>query len=121
MIVFQILIALTSFVFRLLQCRPMKAYWDHKHNPTAKCISPHAGRINLYFNAAANITTDIIFALLPLFFIWKLWLPLRERVVLSIVMEFGLFASFGAIYRTALAPKYGQSQHFSWNMAELML
>jgi hypothetical protein len=38
--------------------------------------------------------TDVICALLPIAFIWRIKRPLRERIVLVLLMALGLLAAF---------------------------
>jgi hypothetical protein len=48
------------------------------------------------------ILTDLIYSLLPISFIRKINRPMREKVVLAVVMGLGLIASALDIYRVVV-------------------
>ncbi len=104
-IVVQVLTAITNNVFQFGLCKPLSAIWDHTIED-AKCIVA-AMHINIYVTAVITILTDVILSLLPLKFIVRMHLPLREKVALACLMGLGLVASGASIYKTFLAKNYG--------------
>ncbi|KAK7908772.1 hypothetical protein PG985_016075 [Apiospora marii] len=83
-----------NLFFILLQCRPLPAAWgDFEHaGPDPQCLPPMAITVASILGAVASILTDVLLSLAPLSFLWSLKRPLRERVVLGLLMSLGLFA-----------------------------
>ncbi|KAH8691781.1 hypothetical protein GQ44DRAFT_744696 [Phaeosphaeriaceae sp. PMI808] len=105
MIVVQVLTAIMNNVFQFSLCKPLPAIWDHTiKNP--KCIVA-AMHINIIVTAIVTILTDVILSLLPLTFIMRMQLSLREKIALACLMGLGLVASGASIYKTFLAKTYG--------------
>ncbi|PVH97448.1 hypothetical protein DM02DRAFT_685069 [Periconia macrospinosa] len=105
MIVVQVLTAIMNNIFQFSLCKPLPAIWDHTiKNP--KCIVA-AMHINIIVTAVITILTDVILSLLPLTFILRMLLPLREKIALACLMGLGLIASAASIYKTFLAKHYG--------------
>ncbi|KAK2800356.1 hypothetical protein FQN50_008172 [Emmonsiellopsis sp. PD_5] len=82
----------------LLACRPLQAYW----NWTLAGTCSDEPKRTLAFTTT-NIITDGMVLLLPIPTFWKLRLPLRERIVLIILMSLGLIACAASIVRTYYA------------------
>ncbi|OCK77663.1 hypothetical protein K432DRAFT_303677 [Lepidopterella palustris CBS 459.81] len=112
-------VAATAFMFiLLLQCRPIEAVW----NPGlkgAKCWSQLPAQVGLYSNAAVSIVTDFIFTALPLTFISKMNLPLRQRVVIGSLMCLGLFATVADIVKTTKVDSYSNGGDNLYHMVDL--
>ncbi|ETN36845.1 uncharacterized protein HMPREF1541_07832 [Cyphellophora europaea CBS 101466] len=79
----------------LFQCSPIYAAWDFQ------AIKPKCLPIMkvYYFSTAFSILTDVLLCVLPLPFLWKLKLPLREKYIVSALFGFGLFAAVASIMR----------------------
>ncbi|KAF2183595.1 hypothetical protein K469DRAFT_739715 [Zopfia rhizophila CBS 207.26] len=120
MIAVQIASCLAGFLTQLLQCIPMRAIWDPS-TPGAKCVKRHSLYIFVYFNSAIVIITDIIFALLPIFFIRKINRPVREKIVLYILMGMGLFATATSSIKISVVNHYGMTGDELWDVVELYL
>lgn len=73
-----------SVLSAALQCIPISMLWDV--TVKGRCI-----KVNLFYyaNAALNITTDMIIYILPLPTLWKLQLPIIQRVGLCGVLGLG--------------------------------
>ena len=65
---------------------------------------------NIIAFSTVQVSTDVVFSCFPLTFIVRLNQSLRERVVLSILMGLGLFASATAILRTAIGVSVSKDQ-----------
>ncbi|KAK2784250.1 hypothetical protein FQN53_008690 [Emmonsiellopsis sp. PD_33] len=79
----------------LLACRPLPAYWDWSLPGTC---TDEAMRTLAF--TTTNIITDGMVLVLPIPTFWKLRLPLRERIVLIVLMSLGLIACAASIIRT---------------------
>jgi hypothetical protein len=65
--------------------------------------------------------TDVAFALLPLAFIFKLNRPVREKVVLGVLMGLGLIASACSIAKLAVVKLYLNTKDPIWDMSPLAI
>lgn len=116
MIIIQILSAIASNIFLLVQCRPIHAFWDRK--PEYWCAPLEAAHVSLYVNSSIAIATDVMFAVLPIIFVLRMQLALREKVVVVILFGLGLFATSASIVKASLINKYGDTGDLSWDTAE---
>lgn len=121
MIGIQIASALASVIFQLLICRPLAAIWDPAKHPNAICMPPQAGFVSIYVNSTIAIATDLIFAVLPITFIWKIHRPLREKLILALLMGLGLFAAVTSIIKTTLVRTYGITGDNLWDSIDISL
>jgi hypothetical protein len=87
----------TAFTLTLfLGCRPLNAFW-HKVDLTW-VLSHDEGKDWVCFNEAANligatafsVVQDFIACLMPTIIFWKLSLPLRQKIALSVVFGMGI-------------------------------
>ncbi|KAK5659127.1 hypothetical protein OQA88_1217 [Cercophora sp. LCS_1] len=81
---------LFAFITFLTFCQPISAQWNRTTRP--KCYNRELYRDFGLFNAACNITTDILFATLPIPLIWSLQLQRRIRLYLIAILSGGYFA-----------------------------
>ncbi|KAK3986486.1 hypothetical protein QBC44DRAFT_333307 [Cladorrhinum sp. PSN332] len=110
MVGLQILVCLYSTFASLLQCIPLRAAWDLLGLVTdAKCWSKSAIRVNSICVSSFNVVTDVIFALMPVTFLRKVQIPLRERVVIAMLMGLGVFASAASIVKAVIAANFGRT------------
>ncbi|KAF4461529.1 integral membrane [Fusarium albosuccineum] len=99
--------------FILLQCRPLEAAW----NPAiltvvegASCLPQSGIHIASNTGSGVNIATDIMLSLAPTLFLWKLRRPMREKMLVGILMGVGLFASVASIVKTTLVKEFGSAK-----------
>ncbi|KAL7770734.1 hypothetical protein CFE70_000673 [Pyrenophora teres f. teres 0-1] len=72
----------------IFQCTPVRGAWDFTIQGR-RCVNYVT---YLYASSAVNVATDIVLCLLPLPHLWRLQLPLRERVVLCVLLAGGASA-----------------------------
>ncbi len=77
--------SLGSLLACIFICNPISGFWDP--SVEARCIPK---LLLWYFNAAGNIATDLAIFALPLPVLWRLNLPLHERLSLIAVFCLGL-------------------------------
>jgi len=95
-----------SGIAGLFQCVPYRANWDIKGLiKNKRCWGQTMQHVCLYSTAGLNISTDIIFSLIPLTFLRKLRRPRREKIVIAVLMALGLVASAMSITRLIFAAK----------------
>jgi hypothetical protein len=113
-IVFQLGAAFGSNICQFIRCRPLHAMWDVV--PHARCWDPIESWIYGYVFAGKRIRytrswiytkrltgisigSDLTFAIMPMFFVWKLNRPLLERILITVLMALGLFATGAAVLK----------------------
>jgi hypothetical protein len=84
-----------------IACRPLAAAWN-PFIPGARCVSAEVMRSVSNLGSSNNITTDVLLSLAPATFLRKLNRPLRERVLVCVLMGMGLFASVSSIVKTVI-------------------
>ncbi|KAH8706880.1 hypothetical protein GQ44DRAFT_777700 [Phaeosphaeriaceae sp. PMI808] len=93
-----------SFTFvALFRCRPIRAMWEHVDGGV--CWSGHRSRTYGFINSGIGIVSDLVFAIMPLYFIWSLHRPVMEKILISILMTLGTFAAMVeayVVYRVAI-------------------
>jgi hypothetical protein len=72
-------------------------------------------------SSALFIGSDILFALLPLTFIYKIQRPLREKIVLAILMSLGLVASGAATAKVVILSRLPTSRDPMWIGADAFI
>lgn len=96
--------------------------------PSTKCFSVSTYVKLGLFNSVVNISTDVLFAILPIPVIWNLQIGLRAKISLGFVLSLGFSACAAGIIKTRLQivvitepdPWYHDSFGL-WNMLELCL
>lgn len=134
LIIFLIFVGIGSTLAQLLQCLPVSANWDvYLRMSGSNCWTPEkqenvtylvSGRgfvllmlevLSTDYLAALFAATDVVCALLPLLFITKINRPLRERVILFLLMALGLLACACGLVKTALVKGILQSSDPIWD------
>jgi hypothetical protein len=88
--------ALASIVATIFQCIPLPHLWDKTTYPIATCINVTAF---WYANAIYNVITDIVILASVPGVVWKLKLPFRQKLGLTVVFGLGLFVCATSILR----------------------
>ncbi|KAI9895031.1 MAG: hypothetical protein M1814_000255 [Vezdaea aestivalis] len=97
LIIFVLLWILAGILLVTLQCMPLNHFWERinpKHQ--GECIDALPGIITL---TATNVASDFAILLLPIPFVWKLKVTLREKVIISSIFLLGLFVCVGSVIR----------------------
>ena len=74
-----------SFFSALFRCSPVNYFWDTAIE--GSCTNARAGRIA---TDALNIITDVVMLVLPLPMVWKLVLPLRQKLAIAAIFGLGI-------------------------------
>jgi len=110
MIGLQIVVGTYNTFSVTLQCIPLHGAWDFLNQVTdKKCWSQDAIRINSITVSSFHIVTDVIFALMPINFLRKVQRPLRERIIIGVLMALGVFASIASIMKAVAAARLGKT------------
>ncbi|EEU38374.1 uncharacterized protein NECHADRAFT_34678 [Fusarium vanettenii 77-13-4] len=111
---------LSQSIMAFTQCIPLKAVWDPRVDGWCR-----AHQTTLwYINGIINIVSDFAILILPLPVIWKLQLPLSQKILLSGIFGLGLFTIAVSILRMQwLKPSpdmtWWNVTAASWSLAEL--
>jgi hypothetical protein len=105
-----LVVSVYNTLSQVLQCIPLEGAWDLMDVIKDKqCWSKNAIRINSICISSFNIVTDVLFAILPVTFLRKVQIPLRERVVIGILMALGIFAAVASIIKSVIAADFGKT------------
>ncbi|KAJ4351844.1 uncharacterized protein N0V89_007188 [Didymosphaeria variabile] len=99
MIAFQVVLSAYNMLTQLLGCMPLREMWDMSDNVPGKCWPYRVESASQVTVQAFVILTDWIYALLPINFLRKVQRPLRERVVIGLLMGLGVFAGVASIIK----------------------
>lgn len=109
MIALQIVVGLYNTIGILLQCIPIYKAWDLVGVVPGSCWSKGAISASAVVVAVFNVITDFVFAALPINFLRKIQRPMRERVIVGVLMGFGVFAGVASIVKITAAAQFGRS------------
>lgn len=109
MIGVQVALGVYNTLATLLQCVPIHKAWDLVGNVAGTCWSRRAVASSSIAVSVINITTDFIFALLPVSFLRKIQRPVRERVIVGLLMGLGFFAGIASILKIVAAAQFGRT------------
>ncbi|KAF2011955.1 hypothetical protein BU24DRAFT_352711 [Aaosphaeria arxii CBS 175.79] len=86
---------LTGIFVTIFQCRPVSGAWDFTE-PRRRCID----FVNyLYVSSSISVVTDIILCAMPCPYLWKLNMPLKQRIILCVLFGGGAGACIAGILR----------------------
>ncbi|KAI1334088.1 hypothetical protein F5Y15DRAFT_430106 [Xylariaceae sp. FL0016] len=89
------ILSILGALFTWVGCQPLAFSYD-KHIPGGSCLNTVPIS---YMLAMGTIGVDILFAVLPWTFIWKLKAPRRERIVIAGSMSLGILAALAGAKR----------------------
>lgn len=84
---------------QLVGCVPLREMWDFTEHVPGRCWPYHVNTASQITVQVFVILTDWIFALLPISFLRKVQRPLRERVIIGLLMSLGVFAGTASIVK----------------------
>ncbi|PVI01417.1 hypothetical protein DM02DRAFT_467816, partial [Periconia macrospinosa] len=96
LIFIQLCLPTSHTIMALIRCRPIRAFWEPV--PGGVCLSNHRTVIYGYTASGIGMLSDLVFAVLPLYFIWSLHRPVMERTLMSILMTLGTLAAMIDVY-----------------------
>lgn len=120
MIIIQVASSVSANIVQFSICRPLASFWDPSI-PRNNCWPHHVARTCIIVNGVIAIATDIILTFTPLTLIYKIKRPLREKIVVSILMGLGILASAASVVKLTLANKYGGSRVDIYDGVDLTL
>jgi hypothetical protein len=109
MIILQIVIGVYNTIGILLQCVPIYKAWDLTGTVPGSCWSKDAQSTSTIVISVINIITDFLFAGLPINFLRKIQRPIRERIIVGMLMGLGVFAGISSIIKITAAAQFGRT------------
>ncbi|KAF2180004.1 hypothetical protein K469DRAFT_593422 [Zopfia rhizophila CBS 207.26] len=119
MIAVQLITLVYNTITQLIQCIPLSAIWDLTIRKRARCWTKKTRRISVMCVASINIMSDIVFSLIPISFLTKIHRPLREKIIIGILMALGLVASGASIAKTVAVGQFGISKDNMYNSVQI--
>ncbi|KAL2132730.1 hypothetical protein VTI74DRAFT_3440 [Chaetomium olivicolor] len=104
-----------SILVTIFQCRPMIRAFD-KDTP-GTCIDT----AKFWFaNAGFSIATDLIILVLPMPLVWKLGVPIAQKIAVMAVFAIGIFATITSCLRVTTLDIFAKSPDNTYNVANVM-
>ncbi|KAI9648090.1 hypothetical protein NHQ30_002719 [Ciborinia camelliae] len=102
----------TIFIITLIfQCRPFYDYWTISSVPQTNCINQ---QVHLLFTAICGAIADYITVFLPMHTVWKLQLPIRQRISICMLFALGFLASTASVFRIIYTWQATSEQDRTW-------
>ncbi|KAK4194534.1 hypothetical protein QBC40DRAFT_32709 [Triangularia verruculosa] len=111
----QVTYCFADMPYLFFKCRPFHAAWDIMVRDR-KCPKLETDILVSSIGSAINITTDLLLSVAPMFILWNLRRPLRERIVICILTGMGLFASGASIMKAVVIADW-RNVDDQWEMA----
>lgn len=102
------------FLMVLLQCRPVKTFWDENPRTPGKCWNDRIVLIMTYTASAVNCLADWAFGILPIFIVWSLNLPAKSKILAIFILGFAAIGSTATIVRMFYS-KYRTQAMYGWS------
>lgn len=102
----------TCLVLLFTQCHPIKGYWDK--NIEIHCVDMH---VNMMTVGAINTATDFLVYLWPARYLWRIRLPLKQRIGLVFVFTCGLIVCVAGVFRIVFLNRYFTNIDLLWEAA----
>ncbi|KAL1968958.1 hypothetical protein VTN77DRAFT_792 [Rasamsonia byssochlamydoides] len=88
----------TIFIFlSIFQCIPVRAYWDVDPTYPYHCLD---GTADVFAASVVNISTDFLTTVVPMPLIWRLKLPVRQRIAVIAIFGLGVTVNVAGSVRT---------------------
>ncbi|TEY83161.1 hypothetical protein BOTCAL_0025g00200 [Botryotinia calthae] len=98
------------FFMAMFNCTPVNAFWTYE----GKCFNFEGLTIGY---AVVNIVTDVSICILPLSKIWKLQLPIGQKMAVMLIFMLGIFEIAAALMRLMTALFFIGSPDPTWDYA----
>ncbi|KAL5432115.1 hypothetical protein PMIN07_003422 [Paraphaeosphaeria minitans] len=112
MTVFVTAYTITCVVLMLTQCHPLVGYWDE--DVEIHCVDMRANMITI---GAINTATDFLIYLWPTRYLWRIQVPLKQRLGLVFVFTCGLIVCIAGVFRIIYLQRYFTNIDLLWDAA----
>lgn len=94
----------------IFACHPVQGYWTFTN--TDHCTDEGT---RLLVISIVNIATDIIVIAIPMGAFWRLRIPIRQKIILFVLLSLGLVATVASVVRTIFLVKAELEYDITWN------
>ncbi|KAM3554240.1 hypothetical protein MY1884_006232 [Beauveria asiatica] len=108
-----------TLIISFSQCRPIAAFWDGRENPD--CWPKEVQRDAGFFQGSYGSAVDLTLAAFPTSLFWNLRMSLKQRISLSVMMGFGVFAMAASIFKTVELQAITNTENVTYEMAKLAI
>ena len=112
------LFAITSFLLSILQCSPIKVYWDPTYSGPRKRLNKVA---IMYFAAVGNAVLDVALLLLPMPSLIAIKINKRQKSIVIGIFAVGSIATVASIVRAAWIGHFYDYSDITCNSLLLLL
>ncbi|KAJ4329048.1 hypothetical protein N0V84_000399 [Fusarium piperis] len=117
---FMVIYTIGCVVAIMFQCTDIRNIWDASVKAT--CWSQSTLQSLSYANAALNIITDLLFAIvIPTPMLWNLNVHFRTRATLIGILGLGVFACAAAFVRLGYMTNYGKQGDWLWDSRNITI
>jgi hypothetical protein len=118
---FIILITTGTLMFSIFRCHPVEAAWESDQYPPTACVPFKKAFPWFYSESAVFLATDALCCILPVFVVIRTGFPLRDKIVLCILMCFGLFGSMAIVPKIKSISSWEGLTDYTWGMVDYYL
>lgn len=108
---------LVATICAIAQCVPREKIWNPLMT-TGHCINNSAAYLS---TAIFNVITDFAILILPMPSLWKLQMPVKQKILTTAIFATGFLACVTSILRTYYAWQIVQSRDISYNVVKMGL
>lgn len=94
----------------IFSCHPVQGYWTFTNND--HCTDEG---IRLLVISIVNIVTDLVVIAIPMGAFWRLQIPIRQKIILFVLLSLGLVATVASVVRTIFLVKAELEYDITWN------
>jgi hypothetical protein len=116
----QITFLVGNLVYMFISCIPLAANWDYRLRlrPETRCLGARTALISSTIGSGVNILTDVLLSLAPMFILWNLRRPRRERILVCALTGIGLLASASSLAKALAVQGWGKQDEYEvWSLA----
>ncbi|KAF2270940.1 hypothetical protein CC78DRAFT_610986 [Lojkania enalia] len=107
------------FLTIVLQCTNLAVLWDRTAKGT--CWGKTTLAALSYTNVALNITTDLLFAIIPVPMLWNVQMNIRQKSSIIGILSLGIFATAAAVVKISYLPNYGKTGDWLWDSRNITI
>ncbi|KAG8161510.1 hypothetical protein KVR01_008497 [Diaporthe batatas] len=115
----EFVVNILTFILIFLQCTPSHALWTKVEG--ASCWPSYIVRNCNHFSRAWNFFVDILLAILPVSFVYKLNLRLHKKIALAGLLSLGLVAALCGGIKWQYENDLTDPSDFTWNGYNIMM
>ncbi|PWY93667.1 hypothetical protein BO94DRAFT_511449 [Aspergillus sclerotioniger CBS 115572] len=113
---------LADTIVKICECTPRARIWDK--NVPGHCINVN---IPILVTSIVNVVSDLMMLLMPIRCVWRLQIPVRQKIGISAIFAAGIFGCIASIMRLVVSignsdtpdKTYDWFPEFLWTTAEI--